>query len=336
MHSNITPPIKGNSALLDQSKPDSTREPQRVEIFANEGDLKRRLYETSKQLVQEAEKNVSLALDLDRTKDELRNSKDKNKQLRLYLLQGINGGTFDAENYEHLPLNELLRIRLKEFEVGGKALSVQTHYSSLPNKKQMKGHPDSTRSQSSNHSQQKYDTEGAQVQSCQDDCIDPVRIQIQLEKMSDRSRRDREIKHRLQKQLEETNKKVNALSDHIEKLLVHLKHEAITKAKAITERGRCQKEVEILKKRNQIMEKKNARKDLAINDLKEGGKLLEDQLSLMDEKYMELRMKLDWTRTQTEKILRRKDDEIKAFRLQELQARMEKKAARSKVVKKNG
>ena len=95
--------------------------------------------------------------------------------------------------------------------------------------------------------------------------------------------------------------------------MVHLKHEALTKTKVLNERSKRLKEIDTLKRRNQIMENRNIRKDHAMSDLKEGGKLLEDQLSLMDEKYMELRMKLDWTRSQTEKILRNKDEEVKDF-----------------------
>ena len=62
------------------------------------------------------------------------------------------------------------------------------------------------------------------------------------------------------------------------------------------------------------MVKRNGRKEKVINDLKEGGKILEDQSRLMDEKYMELRMKLDWTRIQTERIIKRKEEEVRQLR----------------------
>ena len=52
-----------------------------------------------------------------------------------------------------------------------------------------------------------------------------------------------------------------------------------------------------------------------ISELRDSGKLLEDQLHLMDEKYMELRTKLDYTRNQTERVLKQKDVEVRELRM---------------------
>ena len=52
-----------------------------------------------------------------------------------------------------------------------------------------------------------------------------------------------------------------------------------------------------------------------ISELRDSGKLLEDQLGLMDEKYMELRTKLDYTRNQTERVLKQKDVEVRELRM---------------------
>ena len=90
--------------------------------------------------------------------------------------------------------------------------------------------------------------------------------------------------------------------------MVHLKHEVIAKAKALAERSRTQKEVELLKTRNETIAKRDKRKEMAIMELKDGSKFVEDQLRLMDEKYMELRMKLDWTRIQTERLIKTKEE----------------------------
>ena len=96
--------------------------------------------------------------------------------------------------------------------------------------------------------------------------------------------------------------------------MVHLRHEAISKAKALGDRMRSLREIDHLKKRSQMMQKRNERKDKAICDLKEGSKILEDQLRLMDEKYVELKMKLDWTRTQGERAVKKKEDEVRELR----------------------
>ena len=155
-------------------------------------------------------------------------------------------------------------------------------------------------------------------------------LKQKLSKMMNSSRREREIKMKLERDNRQTNQRIGALSEHIEKLMVHLKHEAISKAKTLSECSRCHKEIDLLKKRNQTMEKSNLRKDRGIDDLKEGAKILEDQLTLMDEKYMELRMKLDWTRTQTERVMRKKEEEIKDLRGKLLLVKQDLVACRSK------
>jgi len=52
-----------------------------------------------------------------------------------------------------------------------------------------------------------------------------------------------------------------------------------------------------------------------IAELREGSKVLEDQLRLMDEKFLELRSKLDVTRTQFQEIIKRVNKENKDLRV---------------------
>lgn len=70
-------------------------------------------------------------------------------------------------------------------------------------------------------------------------------------------------------------------------------------------RGTAERDIKLLKNRNAVLTKKNHARDRLINELKEGAKILEDQLRLMDEKYIELRNKLDWTRQHSQKEVRR-------------------------------
>ena len=67
----------------------------------------------------------------------------------------------------------------------------------------------------------------------------------------------------------------------------------------------AERDIQLLKNRNAVLAKKNSSRDRLINELKEGAKILEDQLRLMDEKYIELRNKLDWTRQHSQKEVRR-------------------------------
>jgi len=316
----------GDNTNSPPDNPTTTLEDQQTEAvdssFMTDEDLMRRLYESSRRLVQEGEKHVSLALELDKTRDLLRSSRNENEELRTLLLEGINGGTADTNNYENVALTYLLRIRLQE--VGSVCAVCSSASHSFGHCKKMSKQSDLI-SLHSNLTQQKSEKDSTRGVKNSKEC-DCERIKGELNRMGDRFRRDREIKHKLNKCLDDEKCKVNALSDHIEKLMIHLKHEAITKAKALGERTKHQKEIEMLKEQNQILEKRNGRKDQAINDLKEGGKVLEDQLTLMDEKYMELRMKLDWSRNQMEKVLRKKDEEVKELRLQSLLAEKSKKS----------
>ena len=76
----------------------------------------------------------------------------------------------------------------------------------------------------------------------------------------------------------------------------HLKLEATSKLKSTEQLRLLEKASYRYKDKIDILTKKSAAKDRLILELREGSKILEDQLRLMDEKYLELRTKLDWTR----------------------------------------
>jgi len=117
----------------------------------------------------------------------------------------------------------------------------------------------------------------------------------------ERQKGEKESRLRAEAATKLANKKILALSQHIEKLMLHLKHEAASKAKAHEAAGRATQEVSLLRQRNAVLSKRAVARDQVIVELREGAKILEDQLRLMDEKYMELRTKLDYTRQTTAK-----------------------------------
>ena len=274
-------------------------------------------YETTRSRVNEGEKTVSLALEVSKQSDELSLLRQEAATFRAALLQGISGVT-DAKNYEHISLEELLRIRLQEATAA--AL-----------------HGDSSQSQISKDEssvaviqnlEQKLALEVQHSDELKAKCItlkDELaaaskqnkgidNLHIKISEMSSRLRNEREHKSKLNKELTTEKSKVEALSDHIEKLMIHLKHEATSKAKSLSDQSRIQREMDTMKIRIEHMGKKNDRKDKVIAELRETGKLLEDQLRLMDEKYMEIRSKLDWTRAQTGKIVKQKELELQQLR----------------------
>lgn len=118
---------------------------------------------------------------------------------------------------------------------------------------------------------------------------------IRLEK-EERLRCEGEQKHHL--------KKIEMLSDHVEKLMIHLKHEAAAKIKTVDQLRASEKRNEDTQGKLGLIMRKSAAKDRLIAELREGSKILEDQLRLMDEKYLELRTKLDYAREVASKKVR--------------------------------
>ncbi|KAL7551690.1 hypothetical protein ACHAWF_014876, partial [Thalassiosira exigua] len=287
--------------------------------------LQQQLYEATKKLVVEGEKNVSLALELEKYKDELSMLKRESESFRSALLRGINGGVADSNNYTQVGLDELLRLRIQESASlqpsCSDEASPQPHQFELARNESSVGVIQQLEHKLGLEAQQNAALEAKCLSLKEEleesakhvDGIDNLRLKVS--QMVQRLRTEREVKFKVQRELSVEKDKVEALSDHIEKLMVHLKHEAIAKARSLVDQSRLQRDMETMRLRTVAMGKKNERKDQVIAELRESGKLLEDQLRLMDEKYMELRSKLDWTRSQTERIVKRKEEEVRQLRL---------------------
>lgn len=285
-------------------------------------ELHKQLYQSSKNLIKEGEKNVTLALEVSKQKDELDQLRQEAASFRSVLLQGINGGLTDSNNYEHVSLEALLRIRL---QVASTSTSTTTNNDASTPKKLAMDESSVGVIQKLEHKlalEVKHNDElEAKCISLKDELNAATKqnkgvqgLHVKISEMSQRLRNERELKSKLNKDLAGETKKVEALSDHIEKLMVHLKHEAISKARSLADQSLLQRELDMAKTRIEHMSKKNERKDKVITELRETGKLLEDQLRLMDEKYMEIRSKLDWTRSQTSKIVKQKEVEFQHLR----------------------
>mmetsp|Transcript_931 Transcript_931/g.1618 ORF Transcript_931/g.1618 Transcript_931/m.1618 type:complete len:411 (+) Transcript_931:52-1284(+) len=121
----------------------------------------------------------------------------------------------------------------------------------------------------------------------------------------ERIRLEKEDRLKAETEVRSYVKKVEMLSDHIEKLMIHLKHEAAAKIKSIDQLRGSEKRNEILKEDFELLSRKAAAKERLIAELREGSKILEDQLRLMDEKYLELRTKLDYAREVAGKKVRK-------------------------------
>ncbi len=121
-------------------------------------------------------------------------------------------------------------------------------------------------------------------------------LKAKLLQMIERTRVEKESKLRAEAEFSAARRKIEMMTDHMEKLMVHLKHEAAHKARIAEQHRLSERDCAKIREKCDLVSRKGAAKDRLILELREGSKVLEDQLRLMDEKYLELRTKLDWAR----------------------------------------
>ena len=111
-------------------------------------------------------------------------------------------------------------------------------------------------------------------------------LKVKLSQMIEKLRNEKDIRLRIEEDLVLAKKKILMLSDHMEKLMSHLKLEATSKLKTTEQLRLLEKASFRFKEKIEILTKKSSAKDRLILELREGSKILEDQLRLMDEKYL--------------------------------------------------
>jgi hypothetical protein len=121
-------------------------------------------------------------------------------------------------------------------------------------------------------------------------------LRTKIIQMNERIRIEKEYKYRAEGDVQACQKKIDMLSSHMEKLVIHLKHEGAHKLRLAEQLRVSERTNAELAEKCDFISRKSAAKDRLILELREGSKVLEDQLRLMDEKYMELRTKLDYAR----------------------------------------
>lgn len=140
-------------------------------------------------------------------------------------------------------------------------------------------------------------------------------LKAKLVKMNERIRIEKELKYKAENELHNYQKKIDMLSSHMDKLILHMKHEGAHKLRISEQLRISQKDnLELTEKYNLISSKSSA-KDRLVLELREGSKILEDQLRLMDEKYMELRTKLDYARDVSVKKIKKAELAAKELRI---------------------
>lgn len=298
----------------------------------NSSEPRRLQYDVTRRSVEEGEKSIALAFQLAKYKDEVTMLQAEIQTLRTALIRGINGGLSDSTHYVNVDLVELLRLRIQEVtssSLNSNPHPRQTSYS--PNSISNSTHTTTpyTTNESSfgvvlaleqqiyKGTQQKdalhakYLSVKSELEARANEVDDVENLRQKVSQMGMRLHDERQVKIKAQTDLADEQSKVKILSDQIEKLMVPLKHVATDKARTLAEFSRLKKEIDVSTRSNAALTKKNERKDQAIAELIESTKPIEGQMRVMEEKYVELRSKLEWTRSQTDRALRKKDKELR-------------------------
>lgn len=139
-------------------------------------------------------------------------------------------------------------------------------------------------------------------------------LQMHNSNLGERLNDERDKRNRVEDELQRANKKVAKLAEHIERLMTHLKHESTAKLKHQKVVRRMEQELGALRLRSSSLLKKMQMRERVITELKEGSKILEEQLRLMDDKYVDMRRKLDWTRDNTKQQVKKMTAEADLLR----------------------
>uniref|UniRef100_K3X8M5 Uncharacterized protein n=1 Tax=Globisporangium ultimum (strain ATCC 200006 / CBS 805.95 / DAOM BR144) TaxID=431595 RepID=K3X8M5_GLOUD len=316
-------------------------------------DLQQQIFQKSEELVAQGEKNMVLAEKHEQLRIQWQDLRNEVRDVRLVLLKGIAGRDVDGSLYQHVRLDELVRLRLKAFEhewllsgvsrtpsdsspIGGAETEAEGGNGGGCGEKERLVHLANVGSFSALDGFGGIGRLERELRLCrsrnkrlQDQCESLERelqtkmnglnefegLKVKMVDVASRERVEKESRQKCEANYKESSEKIVVLSEHIEKLMVHLKHEAAAKTKAVDAQRRLEKELAECKDKSTVLQKKNTAKDQQIQVLEQGAKILEDQLRLMDEKFIDVRNKLDWTRATSQKEVKKLNSELSVLRM---------------------
>lgn len=328
--------------------------PGSTDLAAAVRELQQQVFVKSEQLVQQGEKNVALVQANEQIRQQFQLLQEEVKEVRLVLLRDIAGDQgVDAQLCKHVKLTELLRLRIKALEHewiltgnGSAPNGAGSDGSDTVGGEDASGGEDTTgpsschlrnveafsaidglgsigklerelrlvrsRNKRLQERSQRLEQELEAAHSSLKD------LQAMKEKVVDlvgRERVEKELRAKSELNCKEYAEKIAVLSEHIEKLMVHLKHEATAKTKAVDTQRRTEKELSETRDKPAVMTKKSGAKEQQIQELEQGARILEDQLRLMDEKFIDVRNKLDWTRVTSQKEIKKLTNELSSLHM---------------------
>jgi len=273
---------------------------------------------TTEKLVKLSEKNYHLAQKLKIARKDLEKRDEELSRTRKNLLEKLVGNS-PCTPGEHVPITELLNLYIQSMEQQKNTtstLDVVKATEQPVNSLQV----ESLR-QTIDELKKHNRTLTSQINKMKDRIKEAKEKEDKIERFSSTSKsfsdklsREKTMRSRAEKEVTIANEKIVKLSEHIEKLMVHLKHESTSKMKIQKTANRLEREVKSLTSRTSVLSHKNAERERIIAQLREGSKILEDQLRLMDKKYIELRSKLDWTRSNSKAVVKKMQKEANELR----------------------
>lgn len=288
-----------------------------------------KMMDTSAKLVKSEEKNLSLGLKLERTNEELARMKAEVSACSQALLSGL--GVSNAEKYQNVPLTELLRLRLQEASTSASTVASSSpaqkrplcnasdnactsntcigNQHDKPNVQKLERRL-ATEKQRNKNLERRVAELQTKLDGVSADNDNEGNLKAKVSKLADRARTERELRGRAEKEVAKSKEQVEVLTEHIETLMMQLKQQTSAKSAALKELSSASREIDLIKSRSAAMSKRNARKDALINDLRNESSALDSELQTMQAKYGELRLKVDWTRSQTTNTLKKKNEEI--------------------------
>lgn len=302
-------------------------------------DLQQQVYQKCQELVTQGEKTMALAEKYEKSRFQWQELRTEVKDVRIMLLKGIAGNAnLDETLYQHVKLTELVRLRLKSFEHelllnekgddGGGAeesengpVSVHLHnvetfsaVDGLGSIGRLERELRLCRSRNK-RMQERIDQLEHELATAMNGLNEFQALKERSVELVSRERVEKELRAKSEVLVREYAEKIAALSEHIEKLMVHLKHEAAAKTKAIDAQRRVEKELSECRDKHAVLAKKSSVKDKQLQELEQGARILEDQLRLMDEKFIDVRNKLDWTRATSQAEVKRLQHELSTLRM---------------------
>ena len=306
------------------------------------------MMDTSAKLVKSEEKNLSLGLKLEHANEELVRVKAEVSACSQALLSGL--GVSNAEKYQNVPLLELLRLRLQEASSSASTVASSSsaekrplcnasnnactsntgtctgNQHDMPNVQKLERRL-ATEKQRNKNLERRVAELQTQLDGVSAGNGNEGNLKAKVSKLADRARTERELRGRAEKEVAKSKEQVEVLTEHIETLMMQLKQQTSAKSAALKELSSVSREIEMVKSRSAAMSKRNARKDALINGLRNESAALDSELQSMQAKYGELRLKVDWTRSQTTNTLKKKNEEI-----EHLQTKLEFLARKDRVL----